>query len=90
MYYNDQDGYPVLANSIVLGSPEYTCLDSTGFHQPCNQPSYVATIPQDPYGQYIYTSSNKETYTIVFTLETIMPPYQGKNCVASPEGISCN
>lgn len=98
LYYDDQGGYPVLKNSITLGTDAHggtlnKCLDETGFSPlPCAGDNiYMADIPGDPgTNAFIYTSSDKAIYSIVFTLEAGLPELSnGKNCTATPNGINC-
>lgn len=76
LYYTDVNSYPAVpgaAASVVLGSTNAACLNSTGFHASgaaaCPSP-YMGQVPADPQtGSYVYKSTGN-SYTVDAVLES--------------------
>lgn len=87
LYYTENSSYP--SGEGVLGSDNFACLDSTGFHAAggCTSP-YIAQVPSDPSTDqaYTYSSTASSTFSIGVTLEGTIGNLTGQ-LTASPSGI---
>lgn len=71
IYFTENNQYPVVANGIVLGSSNASCLSpEEGFAQSGCENAIMSSIPSDPgENQFIYTSQDGSTYSIQANLE---------------------
>ena len=94
LYYADQNGYPIAASAIVLGSDtrDILCDTAAGFQGDttgCGV-TYMAQIPANPSPNgtdYSYTSADGSTYSLTFTLEGATGGLVVGLHTASPAGI---
>jgi len=96
LYFNDQNSYPVVASSLVLGSGNAAKLCDTGFvaaATTCTR-TYMGIVPANPTpngSAYTYTSTGAGTstaYTVTFTLEDSTGSYSAGIHTASQDGIN--
>lgn len=89
LYYTDNNAYPVEATAINLGQTATICLNSAaGFTTTGCATPYMGLVPTDPQStqNYVYTSADGSTYTVVATLEGTVGSLSGA-VTASPSGI---
>ncbi|MCX6744746.1 MAG: type II secretion system protein [Candidatus Parcubacteria bacterium] len=95
-YHSDEDQYPVVDKSVVLGQKgsEKLCAKAVGaivsLETPCSQDTtYMATIPKDPLAdrQYLYQGNVKD-YEIIFNTEKPSSLGLAGQYSANAEGIN--
>lgn len=87
LYYTEKDQYPIASSSVILGSDDYACLNSSGWALAGCATPYMGQVPDDPgNNQYDYISADGTTYTIDATLEGIVNDLDG-TIQASESGI---
>ncbi len=87
-YFSDHNAYPVIpAPGLVLGGPNSSCLNASGFQaKGCSAP-YLDMVPADPGdGKYVYMSTDGTSYVITDTLEGNVNGLSG-NIKVTPSGI---
>ncbi len=92
LYFGDQNGYPVAATAVVLGSTGFTTLSSTGgFSGTATGTTYMGQVPSNPTpggADYSYVSTSASgTYTLTFTLEGVTGGLASGAHTATPAGI---
>jgi hypothetical protein len=90
LYFQDNNGYPVVTGTKVLGVGDMACLGKDGFAASgCKNP-YMGMIPKNPTPggtDYLYTCSKKDKYSISFSLEGKIGTLAAGSHVASEPGI---
>lgn len=87
-YFSDHNSYPIIpAPGLLLGGPNSSCLNASGFApKGCSAP-YLDIIPADPGdGSYMYVSSDGSSYVITDNLEGNVNGLSGPIKV-TPSGI---
>lgn len=96
LYFNDQNSYPVVTGTLVLGSANAAKLCNTGFVSAataCTR-TYMGIVPSNPTpggDNYTYASTGASTttlYTIGFSLEDSTGAYSAGTHTASQDGIN--
>lgn len=80
LYFANHSEYPVApAPGKVLGGPDASCLNNTGFtNSECADP-IMKNVPKDPSDfQYVYTSTDGLTYNITAQVEGQIENLSGK------------
>lgn len=87
-YFSDHNAYPIVAApGIVLGDPNSSCLNASGFQPKGCAAPYLDIIPADPGdGKYVYVSADGTGYVISDTLEGNVNGLSGAIKV-TPSGI---
>lgn len=87
-YFSDHNAYPVIpAPGLVLGDPNSSCLNTSGFQSKGCPAPYLDIVPADPGdGKYIYVSVDGTGYVITSNLEGNVNGLQGAIKV-TPSGI---
>jgi len=93
LYFADNNGYPVAAVAIVLGSTNYDCFDEDGFVAACDVggTTYMGVVPANPLpngADYSYLSADGTDYTLSFELEGATGGLSAGVATASPSGIA--
>lgn len=92
LYYTDNNMYPEVNGSIVLGKGAAQCLNISGFqYANCPMP-YMGQVPADPQlGQgYVYTRTSPTSYKIEAVLEGATGGLSAGTITVSPSGIASN
>ncbi len=84
LYYKDNSTYPA-GSGIVLGIGDYVCLNSDGWGEVGCPFPYIAIVPKDPSGDYIYNFTGTG-YTVDAQLEGAVEGLSGKIRL-KPSGI---
>ena len=90
LYFVDNNGYPVAATAITLGSTNVKCLGATGFLATCSGTTYMGQMPTNPPpggADYTYISADGSDYTLTFTLEGITGGLIVGAHTATPSGM---
>lgn len=101
LYFNDQDGYPVEAAGVDLGTANAACLDPEGWEtstvgagaNECSATAaYMASVPANPGpdgAAYHYDADDATTYSITFTLVNDTGGLSAGACTATPGSLTC-
>lgn len=92
LYFGDQNGYPVEATAVTLGSTGYTTLSSgASFAGTASGTTYMGQVPSNPTpggADYSYVStSGSGAYTLTFSLEGATGGLASGAHTATPAGI---
>ncbi len=91
LYASNSSGYTYPSGTnIILGSPDYSCLNANGFQPLGCSDVYMGYVQPDPgSGNYIYSQLNGgSSYSITFTLETNINNILGAGeHTATPDGF---
>lgn len=92
LYFVDQNGYPVSAGGVTLGSGSQAALDDTGWAATCGAGTcYMGQVPSNPSPNgtsYFYQATTTADYGIWFTLEGATGQLAAGSHEANPDGIN--
>lgn len=86
-YYNDNKGYPVVSQPVILGEGNYKYLCGNGFSSSADRCGLMSANPEPNGNKYIYSCSDKEHYEIKFALEYGAIGLEAGEMLASQAGI---